>query len=157
MEYFKKGVTAPDTSASHVKWDFSGLSRGDVWVGGSAAPAAGSPCWCPLLRAACARQLWLEQPPVLQAALFSFLYLDLLDCTGTLFSMVRPAGLHHAAAAAAGFQHEWRNDCLAVSHIDLLPQARQCDTRCTQLAGQIQIQALARFVPSACCCATAAT
>ena len=53
MEYFKKVATAPDASASSLKWDFSGLSRGDVW-----------------------------------AALFSFLYLDFLDCTGTLFSMV---------------------------------------------------------------------
>ena len=42
MDYFKKGVTAPDTSASHVKWDFSGLSRGDVWV---RAVARRGSCW----------------------------------------------------------------------------------------------------------------
>jgi hypothetical protein len=53
MEYFKKVVDTPSTAASAMKWDWSGLGRGDVW-----------------------------------AALFSFLYLDFLDCTGTLFSMV---------------------------------------------------------------------
>jgi hypothetical protein len=93
MEYFKKGVTAPDTSSSHVKFDFSGLSRGDVWVGHSTSSCRrwllsllGWPGCCRVLRSFLASELLLK--PTLQAALFSFLYLDLLDCTGTLFSMV---------------------------------------------------------------------
>jgi hypothetical protein len=42
MDYFKKGVAAPDASASAVKWDFSGLSRADVWVGGGSAAGHGA-------------------------------------------------------------------------------------------------------------------
>ncbi|KAG2492665.1 hypothetical protein HYH03_009080 [Edaphochlamys debaryana] len=52
LDYFKKVVQVPDTSATdlELEWDAFGTS-----------------------------QLW--------AALFTFLYLDLLDCTGTFFSM----------------------------------------------------------------------
>lgn len=51
-EYFLKGVSVPDISATAVAWDWKDFGKPQLW-----------------------------------AALISFLYLDFLDTTGTLFSM----------------------------------------------------------------------
>ena len=109
MEYFKKGVTAPDTSASHVKWDFSGLSRGDVWVGNAtaaAAPAGGPCCGQPAQGSCGLSNLLCCRPPsspsctsICWTALgLSFPWCGLLDCT--MLQLLLPASSMNGVTTA---------------------------------------------------------
>lgn len=59
LDYFKKVVAAPDTSATAGKLSFVGFGDGDLWI-----------------------------------ALITFLYVDFLDCTGTMYSMANFLSLY---------------------------------------------------------------
>lgn len=59
LDYFKKVVAAPDTSATAGKLSFTGFGDGDLWI-----------------------------------ALITFLYVDFLDCTGTMYSMANFLSLY---------------------------------------------------------------